>query len=287
MGSIISQKINTENIKGWEVPIWDIVGFWETEKASCKQKFPNTSSKEFWTCMSDAIIASDAGRTAAKNQGVLFHGQCVWGSNIFRAWSNPDTKSVAYSGNWHLQVKSMTRVVSDITAVQKNWLGSFSVNGIPWYWSALDNWLRYCAIAVNDFKKYVPNMIFSSAPTATNRAGHTGYVVNVENCDKENTCKIATLETNTLQKWYSGGKCKAEKCYNGGALKWTPAYPYKFIAGYYNNSFQKVINRWFTGFADLNRPYNYGMVQKLYGKVTQDSINKFCADYDNNIKQFK
>lgn len=287
VGSIISQKINTENIKGWEVPIWDIVGFWETEKASCKQKFPNTSSKEFWTCMSDAIIASDAGRTAAKNQGVLFHGQCVWGSNIFRAWSNPDTKSVAYSWNWHLQVKSMSRIVSDITTVQKNWLGSFSVNGIPWYWNALDTWLRYCAIAVNDFKKYVPNMIFSSAPTATNRAGHTGYVVNVENCDKENTCKIATLETNTLQKWYSGGKCEAKKCYNGGALKWTPAYPYKFIAGYYNNSFQRVINRWFTWFADLNRPYNYRMVQKLYGKVTQDSINKFCADYDNNIKQFK
>lgn len=287
VGSIISQKINTENIKGWEVPVWDIVGFWETEKASCKQKFPNTSSKEFWTCMSDAIIASDAGRTAAKNQGVLFHGQCVWGSNIFRAWSNPDTKSVAYSGNWHLQVKSMTRVVSDITAVQKNWLGSFSVNGIPWYWSALDNWLRYCAIAVNDFKKYVPNMIFSSAPTATNRAGHTGYVVNVENCDKENTCKIFTLETNTLQKWYNGGKCEAKDCYNGGALKWTPAYPYKFIAGYYNKSFQRLINKWYTWFADLNRPYNYGMVQKLYGKVTQDSINKFCADYDNNIKQFK
>jgi hypothetical protein len=43
-------------------------------------------------------------------------------------------------------------------------------------------------------------MIFSSAPTAKNRAGHTGYVVNVENCDKENTCKIFTLETNTLQK---------------------------------------------------------------------------------------
>ena len=273
--SIISQKISTEHIKGSEVPVWDIVGFWETEKASCKQKYPNTSSKEFWICMSDAIVASDMGRKAAYwKSDITYYGQCTWGSNILRMWSFPDTKSVVYTPNGAWVVNAMTWAwVSWISSS----LGSYSVNGVQWYWNKVDTALRYCRVGKYDFSNYVPNMIFSYGGWTY---GHTWYVVEVNGCDKESTCTYNTLESNSLNKGNNGTKYT----YNGWATKGSQAYPYKFNLAYFHKKASWNRNVWY---ADLNRPYTQAMVQKLYGKVNANTIEKFCADYDNNIKQFK
>ena len=225
--------------------------------------------------MSDAIIASEVGRKAAYwKSDVTFYGQCTWWSNILRMWSYPDTKSVVYTPNGSWVVNAMTWVwISWISSS----LGSYSVNGIQWYGNKKDTSLRYCRVGKYDFSKYVPNMIFSYGGWSF---WHTGYVVEVNGCEKESTCTFNTLESNTLDKWANG----SSHAYQGWAKKWTAAYPYKFILAYYH---KKWVGNKNTGYADLNRPYTQAMVQKLYGKVTQDSINKFCADYDNNIKQFK
>lgn len=288
IGRMIWEWMDLSKFQAWWrdqpwIPAWDLIGFWENEKASCKQKYPNMWSVEFKTCMSDAIFASEISKKAAWWSKIqVYHWQCTWWSNILRMWNFPDTKWIRFQWDWKVVYNTMGSL-KDIWT--KNSPTTYSVNWINKYWSNTSYWwnaLRYCQVWKYDIEKYVPNMIFSQNETSTNPHWHTWYVVDIWACNSYQSCYLSTLESNALEKkniW---------KTYNGSALPWSVAYPYKYNFRYTIAKVSSYLDRsnlliWFV---DLNRPYTQEMVKEIYWNLNDETIKQFCNDYATNIARF-
>lgn len=282
--------------KAQNIPAWEIVWFWENQKASCKQKFTDVGSSEFKDCMVKAIMDSEV--SLAANGWKKSHAwQCTWGSNIMKSWMVPELKSINVQGNWmsHSLYWWQWKYFSIPTA-------NYSVKWVSWYGNDVNNKVRFCYFSRKDYKNVKPNMIYST--NYWNGVWHVWYVSNVYNCTSYDSCIVERLETNTVGRdkfndkvvvsntwnypWISWQK------FNWWAYEWTSAFlhrlDFKLSQKKLNAPWSHdwlhyhTFNAWF---ADLDKPYNLNMVKQSEGSATEQDIINFCNDYNSKIVQFK
>ena len=276
---VIGWKIDTSNLKkGTFTPVWDLIPFWNNEVASCKQKHPDTQSKEFKICMNQEIFNSKIGWTAAwwdKNE--TYFAQCAWWSNIFRMWNFPDTRKIRMQWDWNIVVQNMTWINTNSVHYSPN---EYTIWGIKGFGNTKETTVRYCFVENTDFKNFVPNMIFGDKGW---RFWHTWMITDVNTCDSIDSCKLWFLDTNSQSVtpwstkyvwWTVKGDVGYENKYN---------VRYSIVWAYDKHWFTKA----WLWFADLNRPYTLGMVKEKYWNYSQENMKNFCADYSTNILKYR
>lgn len=273
LGSTIITKFDKE-LKGNSetLQIWDVVWFWDNEKASCKQRYSDETSKEFKNCLVDAIIKSKTWTT----YGSLVW-QCAWWTEVFRSWFNEGTRSYIYKGNGNNKTATYSGVknysVSGHYVTEGSILGSMNatINGIH-YQGKLNDKLSFCPVKPYDLKALKGNMIFSTTSSWWS-AWHTWYISWVRNCDAKK-CDLITLQTN----YKSEARCwEKTNIYNNYPC------PNKLNVRYGIYPSTKVT----VNYVDLDKPFKPAMIQQTFWVVNNDTIYKFCADYENNIKKFQ